>query len=90
MVPIRPNAPVNNNNNSISHYEKHKLAPGMRKVGASVATKSILKAKVEYSDSKDSGHETSSIHTDNSDNSSSCESPKNRGGGSGGQGQKVR
>ena len=37
-----------------------------------VVTKSILKARVEYSDSKDSGHETSSIHTDNSDNSSNC------------------
>jgi hypothetical protein len=30
---------------------------------------------VEYVDSKDSGHETSSIHTENSENSSTASSP---------------
>eukprot|EP00095_Tigriopus_kingsejongensis_P012209 maker-scaffold927_size80360-snap-gene-0.17 protein:Tk12209 transcript:maker-scaffold927_size80360-snap-gene-0.17-mRNA-1 annotation:"flocculation protein flo11 isoform x1" len=60
VVTIRPNA---------GHvFEKHKPA-GVRKTPTS--SKSILtgsvKAKVEYMDSKDSGHETSSNHTDNSD-----------------------
>ena len=56
VVPIRPNPPAGH-----VTYQKHKQPPK--------ATKSILKTRVEYQDSKDSGHETSSIHTDNSDSS---------------------
>eukprot|EP00094_Tigriopus_californicus_P003149 TCALIF_03031-PA protein Name:"Protein of unknown function" AED:0.08 eAED:0.27 QI:0/0.25/0.2/0.8/0.75/0.4/5/0/1414 len=65
VVPIRPNP---------GHvFEKHKSA-GVRK-GASPVKSSMgaVKAKVEYTDSKDSGHETSSNHTDNSDPDSSSE-----------------
>lgn len=65
VVPIRPNP---------GHvFEKHKGA-GVRK-GTSAVKSSMgaVKTKVEYTDSKDSGHETSSNHTDNSDPDSSSE-----------------
>lgn len=57
-------------NKSNHVYEKNQRTAGVNKAGV---TKSILanKAKLEYVDSKDSGHETSSIHTENSEGSSS-------------------
>ena len=67
MVPIRPNPP---NHHHQRVFQKHKsLSNSVTK-----PTKSILKTKVEYVDSKDSGHETSSIHTDNSSEDSSSTS----------------
>ena len=64
-------------------FEKHKTA-SVHKNSASVCPKVIAaassKARVEYADSKDSGHETSSIHTENSDSASNS---SNDGGAAG-------
>ena len=58
------------------------IAAAAQQAAAAAATVSEpSKPRVDYTDSKDSGHETSSIHTDNSDSGSS-----NSSGGSPGEG----
>ena len=63
-------------------FEKHKKASLVGKGIASSNSNNkhigAHKSRVEYMDSKDSGHETSSIHTDNSDGSTTSESPHSR------------
>ena len=51
------------------HFEKNQRASNVNKAGPCKSMTSSAKGKVEYSDSKDSGHETSSIHTENSEGS---------------------
>ena len=63
-------------------YEKNNQ---QKNVNTPVKSKSIMKnctttSKVEQ-DSKDSGHETSSIHTENSENESSSESSSSQSSG---------
>ena len=63
-------------------FEKHKTA-SVHKNSSSVCPKVIAaanKSRVDYTDSKDSGHETSSSHTENSDSASNS---SNDGGGDG-------
>jgi len=53
------------------HFEKNqRTSNGVNKAGA-CKTLTSNKGKVDYVDSKDSGHETSSIHTENSEGSAS-------------------
>lgn len=67
-------------------FEKHKTA-SVHKNSSSVCPKVIAasssKARVDYADSKDSGHETSSIHTENSDSASNSSNDGGSGGGGG-------
>jgi hypothetical protein len=64
-------------------YEKNHRVAGVNKAGV---TKSILvKSKVDqYLDSKDSGHETSSIHTEGSEEAGSSTTGNESGGNAGG------
>ena len=76
-------------------FEKHKTASVHKNsstvcpkviaaAAAAASSSSSSKARVDYTDSKDSGHETSSIHTENSDSASN--SSNDGGGGGGGRG----
>ena len=59
------------------HFEKNQQRPNSsNKSGSASACKSLTaaKSKLDYVDSKDSGHETSSIQTENSENSSTTSS----------------
>ena len=79
VVQIRPKNAQGVSNNGGHVFEKHRTASVFKgSSNTTGATKSILKAKVEYVDSKDSGHETSSIHTENSDSSSSSDGNNSR------------
>ena len=68
-------------------FEKHKTA-SVHKNSSSVCPKVIAasssKARVDYADSKDSGHETSSIHTENSDSASNSSNDGGSGSAGGG------
>ena len=59
-------------------YEKNQKAPVVK--SKSIMKNSTATSKVEQ-DSKDSGHETSSIHTENSENESSSESSSSQSSG---------
>ena len=70
-------------------FEKHKTASVHKNsssvcpkvIAAAAAAASSNKARVDYADSKDSGHETSSIHTENSDSASNSSNDGGSGGG---------
>ena len=72
VVKIRPNAATSQGHARV--FEKHKKASMSNMMSSKNHTsQQVLKARVEYADSKDSGHETSSIHTDGSEGSTTSE-----------------
>jgi hypothetical protein len=56
------------------HFEKNQRPNSSNKSGSTCKSLTAAKSKLDYVDSKDSGHETSSIHTENSENSSTTSS----------------